>query len=190
MSYTDRIPALLLVLLVFLGAWYYAATLKSAPNRSTDSVGPKASGEPSSMARGLRPPRRAPQILADPFVPPAPPAQTKKEALPLVLPALPPPPPQTGNKHHPPALPPRSPIPATTQPAPATAPAAAVEPVGPPFKLSGVVLGDVPVAILAGINRPYVAMVGDEVEGWRVMRITETDVTLRSPSGEQVSLTR
>jgi len=186
MPYSYRIPALLLVLLVFLGAWYYAATLRAAPTQSTAAIGPKTPDGPTSIVRALRPPAANPQVLADPFVPPA---DTRKEPPPLVLPALPPPL-QATSKPPASALPPRPPAPTTTESAPVPAPAPVLEPAGAPFKLAGIVLGDVPLAVLVGINKAYVAFEGDEVEGWRVMRITETDVTLRSPSGEQISLTR
>jgi len=185
MPYSYRIPALLLALLVFLGAWYYAATLRSAPIQSTDSLGPKTSGGAISIARALRPPPAGPKILADPFVPPA---QTRKEPPPLVLPALPPPPPQARNKPRSLALPPLPPTTPTTESAPVPKPASVLEPVSPPFKLAGVVFGDVRLAVLAGINKAYVAIEGDEVEGWLVIRITETEVTLRSPSGAEMSL--
>jgi hypothetical protein len=188
MPYSYRIPTLLLILLVFLGAWYYAATLRAAPTQSAAAIAPKTSNGPTSIARRLRPPAGNPHVLADPFVPPA---EIRKEPSPLVLPALPPPfqarsmPPAPA-----PANPPRPPTPPTAKPVPVPAPAPVLEPAGAPFKLAGIIMGDVPLAVLAGSNKAYVAFEGDEVEGWRVMRITETDVTLRSPTGEQISLTR
>jgi hypothetical protein len=57
-----------------------------------------------------------------------------------------------------------------------------------PFKLTGIVSGSVQRAVLEGGNTAHIAHVGDEVEGWLVVRITETSVTLRSPTGEEVAL--
>jgi hypothetical protein len=57
-----------------------------------------------------------------------------------------------------------------------------------PFKLTGIVSGTVQRAVLEGGNTAHIAQEGDEVEGWLVVRITETSVTLRSPTGEEVAL--
>lgn len=160
MPYSYRIPALVLVLLVFLGAWYYAATLKSAPRQSTESLGPQASGEPTAIVRALRPPPASPETPEDPF---APPVQATSELPPLPVPELPP--------IQPPAEP--TPVP---------------EPVSVPFKLTGIVSGAVRRAVLEGSKTAYIALEGDEVEGWLVVQVTETGVTLRAPTGEEVSL--
>jgi len=145
---------------LFLGAWYYAATLKTVSSQVT--VQPLVF---APLSQGLSADVRAPHTSAggpeDPFAPAirsGGPSQSPQ------VPELPPLP-----------LPPPPPEPALAPPLEEA-----------PFKLTGIITGAGRRAVLEGNQTAYVVKERDEVEGWIIIRIDSLSVTLRSPTGAEI----
>lgn len=153
-----RLPLLVpAVIVAVVGAWYYASTLRGVLPPTVDVTIPL-----EASAASQSPTFRA---RTTPFTAPADPFAPLVGNSPVVE-FQPPPPP-------------------TPEPPVVEVPVAPV-PEEVPFKLTGIVTGSTPRAVLEGKATAHIVQEGDQIEGWLVLAIQPDGVRLRSPSGQEV----